>query len=250
MFPTRLSIVTYNLWYDIRWSLRKVALQNFVTHFFPDILCIQELCEESQLFLDEVLSQHKRIQDDFPGWTLEGNIYWNGDLFKAIDYGAEEVGLEGDRRLFWVRLQLKGEKRTIFVSTAHFTYKATPTELETGRSPRLEQTHKTVRAIHNLVRENEPAFFMGDLNDTSHPVFILHDAGYITCFSALGVPTPPSAPCYPNPKTHLGSPMLNQTLDWIASNQHARVVAAQVPHFYHDGIAPSDHWPVLAVYEI
>lgn len=250
MFPIRLSIITYNLWKNARWSLRKAALQKFVGHFFPDILCLQELCAESQSLLDDGMSHHKRVQDDFPGWTYEGNIYWNSHLFNEIEHGIEDIGLDGDRRLFWVRLQLKDTARTIFVSTAHFTYKATPAELETGQSPRLEQTHKTVIALQDLVQDNEPAFFMGDLNDTSHPVFILHDAGYVTCFAALGVPTPPTAPCYPIPNTHLGSPTLNQTLDWIASNQYARTIAAQVPHFYYDGIAPSDHWPVLAVYEI
>ncbi len=250
MFPVRLSIVTYNLWKNTRWSLRKPALQKFVDHFSPDILCLQELCAESQSLLDKAMPQYRRVHNDFPGWTYEGNIYWNNHLFKEIEYGAEDVGLDGDRRLFWTRLQLKNQDRTIFVSTAHLTYKATPIELETGRSPRLEQTRKIVEVLESLVWKNEPAFFMGDLNDTSHPVFILHEAGYVTCFSALGVPTPPTAPCYPTPNASLGSPTLNQTLDWIVSNQYARIIAAQVPHFYYDGIAPSDHWPVLAVYEI
>ena len=39
-----------------------------------------------------------------------------------------------------------------------------------------------------------------------------------------------------------------QTLDWIVSRD-ARAVAALVPEYVLDGVSPSDHLPVLAVYE-
>jgi endonuclease/exonuclease/phosphatase family metal-dependent hydrolase len=251
MFPVRLSVITCNLWGTTRWSLRKLALKQFVEVFCPDILCLQELCAESQSFLDNAMPQHNRVHDDFPGWICESNIYWKDCLLKEVEHGADDIGIiEENRRLFWVRLKLKEQARTVFVSTAHFTYKAHPKELETGLSPRLEQTHRTVKALQRLVRDGEPALFMGDLNDTSHPIYILYDAGYRDCFSVLGVPCVPTAPCYPTANIPIGSPTLSQTLDWIVSNKYARTVAAQVPHFYHGDVALSDHWPVLAVFEI
>jgi hypothetical protein len=91
---------------------------------------------------------------------------------------------------------------------------------------------------------------MGDLNDPVHPMRILHDAGYISCFASLGIQSPPTHPCYPTAQIAAGERTTNQTIDWIMSNSQARPLAAQVPRCYHQDMAPSDHWPVLAVYEI
>ena len=251
MFPTRISIVTYNLWNTMRWSLREPALKQFVDLFQPDILCLQELRAETQSFLDQTMPRHRRVSDELPGWTCESNIYWRGDLLEEVEHGAEDVGmLEEDRRLFWARLNLKEQERTIFVSTAHFTYQGNPQERETGLSPRIEQSRRTVAALQQLVEENEPAFFMGDLNDPVHPNVILHEAGYLSCFATLGIPCPSTFPCNPTANVPAGRYVMNQTIDWVVANQPARAIAAQVPHCYHGDVAPSDHWPVLAVYEI
>jgi len=250
MFPIRVSLATYNLWKNAYWSRRKAAIQQFLQLYAPDILCLQELSTESVTLLDATLSQHDRVHDDFPGWCDEGNIYWNDRLLEMTDYGAADVGLEKNRRLFWVRLKVRDRSRSLLVSTAHLTYKGDAHEAATGLSPRIRQSQEIVNALQDLVHVDEPAFFMGDLNDTSHPIFILHDAGYATCFSSLGVPPPPTAPCYPKLDANLNEPTLSQTLDWIVGNKHTRAIAAQAPNFYVNGVSPSDHWPVIAVYEI
>ena len=250
MFPVRLSLATYNLWKNVHWLRRERAVERFLQVYSPDILCLQELCQESVAFLDVAMPHHSRVRDDFVGWTDEGNIYWKDTLFEKLEHGALDVGLQTHRRLFWVRLKSKDRDGSFLVSTAHFTYKGDAVEIETGQSPRLKQSHQIVKALQKVVHTNEPAFFMGDLNDTSHPVYIFHEAGYTTCFSALGVPPPTTAPCYPCIDARPNDPTISQTLDWIMSNKHARAIAAQVPNLYVDGVAPSDHWPVVAVYEI
>jgi exonuclease III len=251
MFPVRLSFVTYNLWNTVRWPLRAPALQHFVECFQPDIFCVQELRAETQTFLDQVMPKHTRVHDPFPGWTCEGNIYWQHDLLEAVTHGAEDIGiLETERRLFWVRLRVKASARTLLVSTAHFTYPLHPQESDTGLSPRVEQTRRTITALQRLVQDTEPAFFMGDLNDPLHPTRLLHAAGYQSCFTALGLLCPPTFPCAPTAHMPAGASGLTLTVDWIMANHHARVVAAQVPQCYHGDVGPSDHWPVLAVYEV
>ncbi len=69
MVPTRLSIVTYNIWNTTRWGVREPALRQFVKLFNPDLLCLQELREETQACLDEAMQDHARVDDDLPGWT-------------------------------------------------------------------------------------------------------------------------------------------------------------------------------------
>ena len=251
MFPTRLTLITYNIWNTQRWDVRKPALEQFLQIYNPDIFCLQELREETRDFIDETLTQHQRVHDDLPGWTREGNIYWNADLFSEVAHGAEDVGLlETHRRLFWVRLKLKGTEKTIFVSTAHFTYQRHPKECETGVNPRLEQTKRTIQSLEQLTQEGEPTFFMGDLNDNIHPPLLLHEAGYISCFASLGLLPPTTHPCYPTTNKSAGDRVSNQTIDWLVANRHCKALAAQVPQCYYGDVAPSDHWPVLAVYEI
>jgi endonuclease/exonuclease/phosphatase family metal-dependent hydrolase len=251
MHPIRLSFVTLNLWNTERWDVRRPALGEFLRIFQPDVLCVQELQPDTRSFLDERLPGYCRVEDPFAGWTTEGNIYWNDRHLEEIEHGAEDVGIvEPERRLFWARLRVRGAGIALLAFTAHFTFKGNSDEVRTGWSPRVRQTQRTIEAIERLARAAEPVFLLGDLNDSSHPAYLLHEAGYTDCFTALGLQNPPTAPCVPTSNRLPHEPATSQTLDWIVSNDRARAIAAQVPHFFSGDVTPSDHWPVLAVYEI
>src|SRR5437868_4437752 len=108
MFPIRLSVITYNIWNTERWPERAPALENFLRLLRPDILCLQELDPVTQTFLDGLLPGHERVQDPFPGWSFESNIYWDKALLEEMQHGAEDAGHpEKERRLFWARLRVK-----------------------------------------------------------------------------------------------------------------------------------------------
>jgi endonuclease/exonuclease/phosphatase family metal-dependent hydrolase len=248
--PTRLSFITYNLWLTERWPARAPALERFLSLFRPDVLCVQELQRPTQEFLDRVLSDHDRVRDSFGGWTSESNIYWRRDLFEEVEHGAEDVSQpERERRLFWARLQLK-QLRTIFVATAHLTSPKHGDEPETGVSPRVRQLKAIAAALSRLVRAGEPAFFMGDMNDAWHPQRALGQAGFVSCFAALGMQSPPTFQCYPTANVEPGAQTITEAIDLIVANRHARAIAASVPQCYGPELAPSDHWPVQAVYEL
>src|SRR6266581_4759147 len=217
MVPTRLSLITYNLWLTERWPARARALERFLELFAPDVLCVQELQRPTQEFLDGVLKEHDRVRDPFSGWTNESNIYWSKALFESVEYGAEEVGhLEPQRRMFWARRQLK----------------------------------QIADQLTRLVRQAEPAFFMGDMNDAWHPQRILKQAGFVSCFAALGTQSPPTFQCYPTASIQPDEPTVTEAIDLIVANKYARAVAASVPQCYGEDTAPSDHWPVQAVYQL
>jgi hypothetical protein len=77
------------VWTWTRWPERREALRQFAVMARPDVFCRQELQDESQAVLDDVLlDTHDRVKDDFCGWTEEGNIYWNRQLFDLVEYGA------------------------------------------------------------------------------------------------------------------------------------------------------------------
>jgi endonuclease/exonuclease/phosphatase family metal-dependent hydrolase len=251
MFPVRLSIVTYNIWTTDRWPERAPALENFLRLIRPDVLCLQELAAPTQQFLDSTLATHDRVHDALPGWTVEGNIYWDRALFEKVAHGAEDVGHpEKDRRLFWARLKLRDGGRTVLVSTAHLTSPTQEPEASTGASPRVGQLKRIAEALGRIVQGGEPAFFMGDMNDARHPQKILKPAGYVSCFSALGQQSPPTFKCYPTANAKAGEPSSTEAIDLIAANAQARAVSASVPRVFFGDLAPSDHWPVHAVYQI
>jgi hypothetical protein len=271
-----LSTATYNLWAKEHWIDRKEAIDAFFKVFQPDVLCIQEFSDNARELLKVALPNHEHVTDNgVPGWATEGNIYWNKDLFTLIretSHGAEQVGMEWkrdrnghefqrDRRLFWVRLRLRrGEQegREIFVSTAHFTYKGYVDQACEDLDPRGEEIRNTIAALKKVEHAQAiPMFFMGDVNDTA-PIFDLAENGFVDCFTRLRLPLPPTVPVYPKGIRYLEDdaemkkmkPMRSMTSDVITSNDNAIPVTACVPHFYHKGVAPSDHWPVMAVYEL
>ena len=251
MIPTRLSLITYNIWQTERWPTRAPALEKFLKLFMPDVFCVQELQRPTQEFLDSVLNEHDRVHDPFPGWTNESNIYWSTALFECAEFGAEEVGhLEPERRMFWARLRFKQIPGTIFVATAHLTSPKNRDEGESGLSQRVGQLKRIADELTRLVRKDEPAFFMGDMNDARHPQRILKPAGFVSCFAALGLQSPPTFQCYPTANVRPGEPTSTEAIDLIVANKHARAIAASVPQCYAGDIAPSDHWPVQAVYEL
>ena len=251
MLPLRISIVTYNIWLTQRWDVRQPALGGFLKSFNPDLLCLQELQQTTRDFIDGTLPSHRRVDDPYRGWTTESNIYWRDALFAHVEHGIEEVGIpDGDRRLFWARLKIRELDRTVLVATAHLTSQRNKVECETGQSPRVGQIRHIIQALKRLNQTGEPLFFMGDMNDPVHPPRLLHEAGYPSCFAALGVQAPPTYHCYPTADVPPGDRVVNQCIDWLVANKHARAVAAAVPHFYLKDAAPSDHWPVHAVYEI
>jgi endonuclease/exonuclease/phosphatase family metal-dependent hydrolase len=252
MHPLRISIVTYNIWGEERWDFRKEALRRFMTIFDPDILCLQELTQTSRDLLDATLHGHRRIEDGFAGWVQQSNIYWRDTLFSEMEHGAEDVGIahEPYRRLFWARLHVKALERSIIVATAHLTHQRHDNESATGHSPRVAQTRAIIEVLKRLNGAGEPLFFMGDLNDPVHPPNLLHQAGYASAFAALGLQPDPTFKCYPTARIAPGAVAMSQCIDWIVANGNARAVSTFIPRFYFEDAAPSDHWPVHAVYEL
>jgi endonuclease/exonuclease/phosphatase family metal-dependent hydrolase len=114
----------------------------------------------------------------------------------------------------------------------------------------VRQLKRIAGELARLVRQGEPAFFMGDMNDPRHPQRILKQAGFASCFAALGMQSPPTFQCYPTANIEPEEQTITEAIDLIVANKHARAIAASVPQCYAGDIAPSDHWPVQAVYQL
>lgn len=240
----RAVVCTLNLWETRRWEERKESLRRFLALHAPDLLCVQELRPESLSLIGEALPGHGHVRDAFPGWTREGNIFWNRSRFSLLEHGAEEAGmLEPDRRVFWARLRAPGGAE-ILAATAHFTWPGNALEREDGINVRLGQAKRTAAALDRLAPAPKPLLFMGDLNDSGLPVDILKEAGLQDVFTGLGrcpKATRPAAPTYQGTE---------ETLDWMLYRGSLRPMTCETADFFHGDFAPSDHKPVLATFAI
>ena len=62
--------------------------------------------------------------------------------------------------------------------------------------------------------------------------------------------SPPTFQCYPTANVTPGEQTITEAIDLIMANRYARAIAASVPQCYGGDIAPSDHWPVQAIYQL
>ena len=226
-----------------RWADRKVPLQRFLEANRPDILCLQELTSSSRDLIDATLTAHRRIDDPFPGWTIEGNIYWNTEVFDLVGYGAEDIDIIGEnRRLFWVRLA-SGSGATLVIATAHFTWLPEAGTSGEWVTVRVTEAHAAVAALEKVNRPGEPVLFMGDLNDYLYPIDVLRDGGFEDSFTSLGRAPEITHPAFSTTE----APTL---LDWMMHRGPIRPTLTSVPDFYVDGIPPSDHKPIMTTYTL
>lgn len=255
-FPARITTTTFNLWGNNYWPQRSGPLAQTLLTLRSDVYLFQEVTPAIVEFLDTNLANYQRVKSESKeGWIRESNIYWNSSLFDLLDFGHCELDLIDypHRGLFWVRLALKGDpSKTIFLSTAHFPWVGSPTEIETGVNQRFTATLKVCEHLRRLVSPSEAAIFAGDLNDDFHPVRILNEeSAFIDVFEILDLPPPITHPVRPSDPTEEMRP--NRTLDWILCSlpSHCRVVGAFAKTIRGGCYPPiSDHLPVIAIFEI
>lgn len=243
----RFSILTLNLWNTEHWKRRELTVNALLKKFDPDICCFQELRPETVAVIDQWLDTHQRIHDPFCGWENEGNFYFRNDMFSLKEYGALDLSMpEKNRRLFWIRLKVSGTDKTMFVSTVHLTHQGNGDEIQTGYSYRHKEALTMAENLPLLQNGEEPGIVCGDFNDPFHPSRILAEVGYSEIFNALGLLSPVTFPSQPV----TDEIQMTEAIDRIMAKGPLKPILAAVPRFYANGTSASDHWPVMAVYEL
>jgi endonuclease/exonuclease/phosphatase family metal-dependent hydrolase len=243
VYPFTFLACTYNLWGEERWEDRHVPLRSFLEVNRPDVLCLQELTLDARELIAGTLPWLNSVDDPFPGWSDEGNIYWNTEIFDLVEYGAEDIGiLEPDRRLFWVRLVSTSDV-TVVVANAHFSWLRDAGVSGEWVTVRIAQAEAAVVALDEVVQPGEAVLFMGDFNDYLYPIDVLRDGGFEDSFEALGRAPAITHPAFPTSE----SPTL---LDWMMHRGPIRPTLTSVVDFYVDGVPPSDHKPILTTYAL
>jgi len=244
--------MTYNLWSEWHLAERRDALTALFATRPPDLLAVQELRPSTRKLIDDVLPTHDRV-DGTAGWETQSNLWWRRELFTQVESRAEDVGiLSPDARLFWVRLRPVDGPELIF-STAHLTWPGHPDERADRTNRRVGQAHAIADALGRLAGDG-PCLFTVDINDIGSPLWEFGNAGFLDSFTALGRHSPVTHPVVPTVATgpigtHL-SPLASppKAIDWIFARGPLAVRTSEVVDFFHDGRAPSDHYPVVATH--
>ena len=150
-------------------------------------------------------------------------------MFAEIEHGAEDVEIKDTRTPAPLlgAPPVEAARAPVLVATAHLTHQRHPDESEdrpVAARRRDQAHHRRARAPERA--SASPLFFMGDLNDPVHPPTLLHEAGYVSCFAALGLQPPPTFKCYPTADVDAGQAVDEPGVDWIVANEHARPLAA------------------------
>lgn len=243
--------MTHNLWGDRYAAERRSALESLYRIRPPDLLATQELRGWSRDTIDVVLDEHSRVGDDFPGWEIQSNLWWRRSLFEYQEHGAEDVGiLDAGARLFWVRLKAFGGPSIVF-STAHLTWPGHLVERETGVNQRIGQAERVVERLGEIAADSA-CLFTVDINDIGGANWAFGNGGFLDTFSALHRHSPATHPVIPSGfdetigtgMSPLASPA--KAIDWIFLRGPLVSRSSEVVEFFHRGVAPSDHSPVVA----
>ena len=264
--PARLSVATINVWTTKDrpggpWPARIPALQKLVRLCNADIIGVQEAHPDILAVIDEALPTHARIapedeEADSVCWRTEGTIYYRRAALELLGRGCECAGSfpeKPNRGLFWARFRVGGAGSVLF-STCHMPWQGTASEVQSGVSARFACSHAVADALKVLSKPGEPAFCVGDFNESFGPPRVLRtEAKFVDCFTALCLPATPTHPARPSSAKEEELP--DRAIDWICANEHATPILANVlrpsPGLLSTAaVHASDHFPVVAVYEI
>ena len=231
----------------------------------PDDTTVKEnLSQTDPVRKEPFLAKHLRTrrgnlgsENDSEGWLEEGNIVWRSDKFDFVSHGTVDVGIQDaesrkpKRGLFFVRLRPRiPHAKSILVSTAHLTWEggSGTEQIPPYTSERCAQARRIIDAIKTVRQQDEPVILCGDMNDSWHVPFMMRDNGLHAFDFLLKTPTEmthPARPCYHEER------IPSQTRDWIFSDR-LKPIMGRVCGNMTLGLNrhPSDHFPVLCVYEV
>jgi endonuclease/exonuclease/phosphatase family metal-dependent hydrolase len=206
-------------------------------------------------------AQPSSSKEAFTGWLDEGNVIFDSQKFIYVSHGIEDIGIEEcesrrpKRRLFWVRLAFQesdvGSSPTILICTAHLTWEggSGKEQVPPYTNERSKQAVLAANAIHGLRKfPDEPVILAGDMNDSWHVPYIMKSYLLESADWRLNFPTEPTHPARP---CFHEERIPSQTRDWIFASPQLVPILSRVcsDMILGTGVHPSDHYPVLAVYQ-
>jgi endonuclease/exonuclease/phosphatase family metal-dependent hydrolase len=258
-----ISVMTFNIWrdepldygtelYNTHQKLkhgqynRIQAIQALFNKYQQtDIFAIQELSPRMYSLVTTSLPNHAYLSDI----NSERNIFWDQSKLQLESKQQVYIDANNNEDIVMARLKVKSTSQSIVVVNIHLTWWGNKLEINYGKSPRVKQSRKLIDEINNFAGADEVVIICGDINDSVQPIKIFFENNYKNAFYDLGLV---AASTHPTPIVNVQSDFSHhgsRTYDWIFS-KNSQAISAQVVHFHENGIYPSDHFPVLAIYKL
>jgi endonuclease/exonuclease/phosphatase family metal-dependent hydrolase len=247
-------VMTFNIRYgtaedgDNAWDRRRQLVAAMISRHHPDALAIQEGLAFQLDQLSSALGGYRKLGQHRNGGQ-EGEfsgLYVNEDRVRVLRWGEfwlssapDSVGSIGwdaalPRMAVWADLERSGGGGTFRVYGTHFDHR--------GEMARVEGA----RLIGRHAAAGPPAIIMGDLNagEADDPLQALFDLGYASAYGTL------------HPESETGTfngfqdPTGGRRLDHILLDPRLSPLQAEIVTDRGDGVWPSDHFPVVALFSI
>lgn len=255
-----LRVMSFNVRYPAkedgsnRWELRQDTLVRAIRQKNPDVMGTQEL----------FYIQGQYIVDNLPGYEWFGNsrrgnredehmgVFYRRSKLRVIESGnfwlsetPEIAGSRGwdatlPRMVTWALFEIKASGTRFYFYNTHFHHTAE------GAPARLNSAKLIADRLGRLPKD-APFILTGDFNSAapdSEPYKVLtgqlRDAR-ITAARKIGPDATTSG---------FRGDTSGRRIDWILYRGPLAVLEAETVNYNEDGRYPSDHFPVLAVFEI
>lgn len=236
------------------WNHRKSVLAEFLNEEVPDIVCTQE-GRRPQLMEFNTLLDNVDIIDAHREWIKERMypcIYINNDklfLEESGDIWLSETPRVAGSKSFnsafprlctWAKIAIKESGREIFVVNCHLDHCFSET--------RVEQIKVLLTEIFEINSSNEALILCGDFNE--HPdgevrKTLMHDRPHL--FDPWEFHNHQEETTFHKFKGKLDD---GARIDWIIADNRFDNIEIRINKNSKEGIYPSDHFPVIAKFNI
>ncbi|MCK9274971.1 MAG: endonuclease/exonuclease/phosphatase family protein [Syntrophales bacterium] len=253
-----MKVMTFNIRYENEidgsngWEQRRTQVVRLINRYTPDVLGTQEGKRSQLLYLVSSLSSYRlcskdRLWDDnsqYPTLFTEENkfeVKENGEFWLSKTpavHLSKDWGSAFPRMMNYARLQVKENKRSLWVVVTHLD--------NVGAKARYEQGRLLAQWVRS---KKEPVILMGDFNDNPgsclYKMLTAPETGLIDTWEKSGGGEGPESFTHHGFK---GSPQQSR-MDWILASSHFTISDAAIIRDNEKGAYPSDHFPYLVEVE-
>lgn len=233
------------------WNGRRQILADAINKFSPDILGTQEGWEPQLKDFESLLSNLK-IVDSHREWITDRmypSLFVNPDKYKVIKSGdiwlsetpytpaTKSFGSAFPRLCTWAILKEFSNEKEIFVIDVHLDHLETKT--------RQEQIKVLLKETALKNPDKLPTILMGDFNESpSEGVRNIIDSNSKLQDPWIGFSLPEEG-------SHHGFEKRKDAtrIDWILAEESFNPTSIELYKDSDNGIYPSDHYPVFAVFD-
>ncbi len=250
--------MSYNIRYDNpgdgkrAWNYRKEEVASLIRFYSPDLIGLQEVLHGQLLYLEEQLSDYRRIgvgRDDGKQAGEYSPIFYRKDQLELLDHGTfwlsetpdqPSVGWDAsmERIATWGQFRRTEPGDTVFFLNTHFDHR--------GEQAR-QSSARLVRQWLSDHADDHPVVVTGDIN--SNPASVpyeilteedqLRDACTVSKYPSVG-------PSRSFSGFAVTDSLPGDRIDYVFVSPAIEVSNHAIISSFRNGYYPSDHLPVVA----